>query len=221
MKKYVCSICGYIYDEAAGYPQAGIALGTKWQELPEGWTCPICGAAKDDFYEQKVIDTSVAPKATTLETPKEEMRELSYGELSAVCSNLAKGCEKQYRAEEAEQFVKLSEYYQSKVPPVDAKQFTDLAALIQQDLESYAQAKSVATSQTDRGALRALVWGEKVTTILSSLLRRYEKQQNALLENTKVYVCDICGFVYIGDEPPEICPVCKVPQLKIRQVQRG
>ena len=39
MTKYVCSICGYIYDEATGIPEAGIAPGTKWEDLPEDWVC--------------------------------------------------------------------------------------------------------------------------------------------------------------------------------------
>ena len=50
MGKYVCSICGYIYDEATGIPEAGIAPGTKWEDLPDDWVCPICGLGKDAFY---------------------------------------------------------------------------------------------------------------------------------------------------------------------------
>ena len=95
-----------------------------------------------------------------------------------------------------------------------------MSELIQKDIESYATANSISAVQADRGALRALVWGEKVTRILSSLLSRYEKQKDALLENTNVYVCEICGFVYIGDEPPEICPVCKVPSMKIKKIEK-
>ena len=49
MGKYVCSICGYIYDEATGIPEAGIAPGTKWEDLPDDWVCPICGASKAEF----------------------------------------------------------------------------------------------------------------------------------------------------------------------------
>ncbi len=52
MKKYVCTVCGYIYDEADGIPDDGIAPGTKWDDLPEDWVCPLCGAAKDAFEEQ-------------------------------------------------------------------------------------------------------------------------------------------------------------------------
>ncbi len=52
MKKYVCTVCGYIYDEAEGIPGDGIAPGTKWDDLPEDWVCPQCGAVKDAFEEQ-------------------------------------------------------------------------------------------------------------------------------------------------------------------------
>ena len=47
--KYVCNTCGYIYDEVAGDPDNGIAPGTKWDDLPADFTCPLCGVGKDDF----------------------------------------------------------------------------------------------------------------------------------------------------------------------------
>lgn len=49
MGKYVCGICGYVYDPAVGDPEAGVAAGTPFEKLPEDWVCPICGAAKDEF----------------------------------------------------------------------------------------------------------------------------------------------------------------------------
>ncbi len=49
MKKYTCTICGYIYDETKGDPANGIAPGTKWEDLPDDWVCPRCGASKDEF----------------------------------------------------------------------------------------------------------------------------------------------------------------------------
>lgn len=49
MKKYMCLICGWIYDEETGWPEDGIAAGTKWDDVPMNWTCPECGARKDDF----------------------------------------------------------------------------------------------------------------------------------------------------------------------------
>jgi rubredoxin len=48
-KKYECVICGLIYDEAEGWPDDGIAPGTKWEDVPEDWECPDCGISKYDF----------------------------------------------------------------------------------------------------------------------------------------------------------------------------
>lgn len=47
--KYVCDVCGYIYDEALGDPDNGIFANTKWEELPEDWVCPLCMVEKDQF----------------------------------------------------------------------------------------------------------------------------------------------------------------------------
>lgn len=49
MQKYVCTVCGYIYDPEQGDPDSGIAPGTAFINLPEDWVCPICGTAKVDF----------------------------------------------------------------------------------------------------------------------------------------------------------------------------
>ena len=49
MKMYICIICGWVYDEKEGWPEEGIAPGTKWEDVPDGWGCPDCGATKDDF----------------------------------------------------------------------------------------------------------------------------------------------------------------------------
>jgi len=49
MKKYVCDICGYIYDPAVGDPDNGIEPGTSFDDIPDGWECSLCGAGKDEF----------------------------------------------------------------------------------------------------------------------------------------------------------------------------
>jgi len=49
MKKYICDICGYVYDPAEGDPDSAIPGGTTFDNLPAGWVCPICGAGKEDF----------------------------------------------------------------------------------------------------------------------------------------------------------------------------
>jgi len=51
MKKYVCDVCGYIYDEEIGDPDNGVEAGTKWEDVPEDFRCPLCGVGKDEFSE--------------------------------------------------------------------------------------------------------------------------------------------------------------------------
>jgi len=48
-KTYICIVCGFIYDEAAGIPHEGIAPGTLWEDVPADWACPECGVSKSDF----------------------------------------------------------------------------------------------------------------------------------------------------------------------------
>ena len=49
MDKYICDVCGYIYDPEGGDPDGGIAPGTAFEDIPDDWVCPICGVGKDDF----------------------------------------------------------------------------------------------------------------------------------------------------------------------------
>lgn len=220
MAKYVCSVCGYIYDEAKGIPEAGIAPGTTWEELPEDWVCPLCGAAKSEFGKQGESDVSAEKKPISVTPTSTDMKEMSPLEVSALCTNLARGCEKQYKPEEATLFKELAVYFKTASAQTKEPDFSKLIALIENDLEEgFPNSNTVASDAKDRGALRALVWSEKVTRIQKSLLTRYQKEGDAMLENTGVYVCTICGFIYIGDTPPEICPVCKVPNWKFEKIE--
>lgn len=235
MKQMVCSVCSYTYDEAKGIPEAGIAPGTKWEELPEDWKCPWCGAGKDAFREKTEKPEPAASKAPSESMHKEpaqeaqkgrtegahEERELSAMEMSIICSNLARGCEKQYLFEEMEGFQKLAEFFRRKAEPEAPANVQAILERINGDLsERYPAASDAASMEPDRGALRALVWSEKVTRMLQSLLARYVTQGDRMLENTGVFVCTICGFVYIGDTPPELCPVCKVPGWRFEKAER-
>jgi rubrerythrin len=147
------------------------------------------------------------------------MVKLSDAQLSALFSNLSKGCEKQYKPEEAALLQTLSDYYlqQSGILPGT---LADISGMTGEDLNAYAPAYETAAAHADRGAMRALTWGEKVSKIVSSLLARYEKNPAAVPGGKNVYVCEICGFVYVGDDAPDICPVCKVPKLKIGKIAR-
>lgn len=52
MQKYVCDVCGYVYDPETGDPDSGIQPGTAFEDIPEDWVCPICGVTKEDFHAE-------------------------------------------------------------------------------------------------------------------------------------------------------------------------
>ena len=206
--RYVCSVCGYVYDEADNTPFA---------DLPDDWKCPLCGASKSDFVPEGSVPSpdSAEPAASA----PADIRPLTAPEISILCSSLAKGCEKQYQPEQAEAFRQLAAWFAAQRQPEADPSFSQLLDRISADLDGYyPAANAVSRENGDRGAQRSLVWSEKVTRILRSLLERYAREGDAMLENTGVYVCTICGFVHIGDEPPEVCPVCKVPGRKFERI---
>lgn len=53
MERYVCTICDYVYDPAVGDPDNGIAAGTRFEDLPDDWLCPLCGVPKSEFVKQQ------------------------------------------------------------------------------------------------------------------------------------------------------------------------
>ena len=53
MDKYVCVVCGYVYDPEEGDPDNGVEPGTAFEDIPDDWTCPICGAGKDQFEKEE------------------------------------------------------------------------------------------------------------------------------------------------------------------------
>ena len=55
MAKYVCTVCGYVYDPEVGDPDNGIAPGTPWEQVPEDWVCPLCAVGKDMFEAQQSL----------------------------------------------------------------------------------------------------------------------------------------------------------------------
>ena len=52
MQKYVCDLCGYVYDPAVGDEENGVAPGTAFEDIPDDWVCPVCNAGKDEFSPQ-------------------------------------------------------------------------------------------------------------------------------------------------------------------------
>lgn len=54
MKVYMCVVCGVVYDEAEGWPDEGLAPGTRWEDVPTEWRCPECGVGKRDFVMSEI-----------------------------------------------------------------------------------------------------------------------------------------------------------------------
>ena len=101
MKKYVCTVCGYVHNG----------------ELPDDFVCPVCGAGKGAFKE--VVEGAAAD---VIEKPQNTLdKELSAMEMSIICSNLARGCEKQYMPAEAEKFASLGEFFRKKAGNAEEK----------------------------------------------------------------------------------------------------
>ena len=210
MKKYRCTICGYIYDDAKEK--------IKFEDLPDDWKCPLCGAPKSLFEEVKEeVEEKIESNSPIIEDVDEDLRELSNYEISLICSNLAKASEKQYLDEESVLFRELSKYYES-LEDNKSGNLDDVIGMVNSDINNFSKAMDVFTKYDDRGAKRVINWASKSTNIMKVVMDTYKEKGIDYIKNTKIWVCDICGFVYIGDNPPKFCPVCRVPSLKILEV---
>ena len=223
--KYVCSVCRYVYDEEKE--------NKLFSDLPDTWACPWCKAPKALFGPKEDGPGEAAaverPEAVQSRSGEEDApgtgaagdRMASAGELSVMCSNLARGCEKQYKNEEAGLFREIAAYFAAVTPDEPDGDLTHLLSLFENDLTTgYPAVQSAAQTAGDRGTQRVCVWGQKVTVILNSLVQRYQREGSAFLRNTQIWVCSVCGFAYVGDTPPELCPVCKVPAWKFDRAER-
>lgn len=119
--KYVCQICGYIYDDAKEK--------VPFEQLPADWKCPLCGAAKTDFKPETADGEKEKPVTVPIEA---ELVNLSVGQLAALCSNLARGCEKQYKTEESKLFSELADYFTAAVPAISDATVEKLAKNLRQ-----------------------------------------------------------------------------------------
>ena len=190
----------------------------KFEDLPDDWKCPACGAPKSLFEEVKEEKAEIK-KESKVEVIEEDddLRELSNYEISLICSNLARGCEKQYLDEESNLFRELSKHYESLEDNKTAS-LDDVIDMVDEDINSFSKAMNVFSKYDDRGAMRVVNWASKSTNIMKVVMDTYKEKGIDYIRNTKIWVCDICGFIYIGDNPPKVCPVCRVPSLKILEV---
>ena len=211
MRKYRCTICGYIYDDSKEK--------VKFVDLPDDWKCPACGAPKSLFEEIKEEKEKIKEeeKVEIIEEVDDDLRELSNYEISLICSNLAKASEKQYLEEEKDLFRELSKYYE-ELESDKTGSLDDVINMVNSDINSFSKAMEVFSKYDDRGAKRVVNWASKSTNIMKVVIDTYKEKGIDYIKNNKIWVCDICGFIYVGDNPPKVCPVCRVPSVKILEV---
>ena len=217
MKKYLCTVCGHVYDEDAGDEKNHIAKQTAFGDLPEKWTCPVCGAFRSKFRELPDVHAAETPKPKQ-DSPK--IPDLTRLKQSIICSSLARGCEKQYKPDSAAIFTSLAKELKESLPKAENVSFAALQKDVEHDIASLIPtAKKVAENHHDRGALRALTWAEKVSRIQHSLLERHAAEGPNLTRDKTVYLCPVCGFIFIDTHAPSKCPVCSVPDWKFEIVE--
>ena len=139
-----------------------------------------------------------------------------------VCSNFEQASRKQQRENMSKLFALLALSFEIQAREnnkdrVKSLSDEELMATFQESIEydqqaAYADSENGARKMEHRGALRALIWGSKVSAIQKSVLKRYRKLGDELLKGGQaMHVCQACGFIGIGELPPGICPVCKAP----------
>ena len=138
--------------------------------------------------------------------------------LPAIFSNLAKASEKQQKTAQTKLFSELAESFQ--LP--DSEQIDTVETVKDQiagDLKNhYPEIRKRAELVNDRGVLRALSWGQKVTTLQKSLIDRYLMKGDDFFVDNDLFVCEACGFIFLGKESPNLCPVCKAPEKRFSKV---
>lgn len=165
-------------------------------------------------------DSPTPEESAIVDFQEESMQQLSVGQMAALCSNLARGCEKQYMPEESALFNELAEWFTKHTPEIHDATVEAVSSQLQKDIQDYPQVNETCIQQGDRGAQRVLGWSEKVTRMLNSLMSRYQREGDSMLIDNEIWVCSICGFVYIGKSAPDLCPVCKVPSWRFNKIER-
>ena len=159
-----------------------------------------------------------------------EQDERPFGVLSLVFGSLGEAAGRQQRPNQAKLLSALSLSFQIQAMNEDKQEALAedrsewLSALQEQIKEQlahdYKAGIQTATDLRERGVLRALLWGQKVSMIQNSLMGRFLRQEKKLIEGDKhMYVCEACGFVILNDAAPDMCPICKAPSHRFASVR--
>ena len=213
--KYICSICGYVYDETSE--------GTAFADLPDSWSVRsaglqrICSAPRRKLKQRLnrhiripqlpdhlSMSIRIMPEKICISSPPE-----NFPPCARIWPGDARNSTKMKKPVCFARLPLTSRRLHRTEPDGD---LTHLLSLFENDLTiGYPAVQSAAQTTGDRGTQRVCVWGQKVTVILNSLVQRYQREGSAFLRNTQIWVCSVCGFAYVGDTPPELCPYAKFP----------
>lgn len=147
------------------------------------------------------------------------------GEMAPILSNLAKAAEKMQAPDLAVRFLNLSkscdltlDAVDREMPPV-SNTWDSCAAQNQILLtRAFPSIESALEARPDRAVLRVDTWGKKVAAIQKSLLQRYIQKGDDVVRGKDIFVCEACGFIFLGDAAPAICPICKAPASRFVRV---
>ncbi|MDD6259139.1 MAG: ferritin family protein [Erysipelotrichaceae bacterium] len=214
--KYRCTVCGYIYDEEKE--------GTKWEDLPADWTCPLCHVGKDKF--EAVKEEKKNPYAGT--KTEKNLLEAFAGESQArnKYTYFASVAKKQGFEQIAALFLKTADNEKEHAK----LWFKELGMLgdTEENLEAGAEGENY--EWTDMYERMAKDAEEEGFTELAAKFRgvgaiekTHEERYRKLLHNVKmkevfkksevkVWECRNCGHIVVGTEAPDVCPVCGHPQ---------
>ena len=214
--KYVCKICGFIYDEAT--------QEKKWNELDENWVCPVCKAPKSKF---EAVNENSGNKYARTKTEKNLMEAFA-GE--SMARNKYTYFAKAAREEGYEQIAAIFEETANQEKQHAKMWFNEFHGIgsTDENLETAAQGENdewtdmyvrMAKEAREEGFEELAVKFEYVAKVEKSHERRYLKLLEAFKNGTtfkgdapKGWKCRQCGFIYEGQEAPENCPVCGYPK---------
>jgi rubrerythrin len=153
-----------------------------------------------------------------------EQDEHPFGVLSFAFSNYERAALRQQRPRLAKLLSALSQSLRIQaVNAVEQETRDEWLGTLQGQIKAqlagdYATSTVCATDLGERGALRALLWGKKVSLIQNALVGRFVKHGEAIMDGAKIHVCEACGFLIIKEGVPDLCPICKAPSERFVSV---
>ena len=201
------------------FPVPRYCPGTKWEDLPDTWSCPLCGAPKPHFVKRENRPFPLKDEGPKQMTPE---RELSAIEVSVICSNLARGCEKQYLDKESEQFSLLAAKFAAAEKPAKKADFASLLALVAQDLaEGYPYANYISgAGKGPRSPARACLEreGHQYAAISAVPICQGGGSDAGTYRCLSVYHLWFC---LIGDTPRRSAPFARFPVGNLKKLRGG